>query len=189
MWYYGSLNMGEGIVGGSQVAMSTTQIYTCMGIAFINTRGLRGGLYHYPADAIGNANVADTIRQMYNDVAPDLVVVTPASDGGYNGSGSNRFDIEKVTDFLKKLGGATVTRAEPGNSAQLYWKNQQPVLNSKEMGGEDDREISTTVRTTMNSGGRQIEAGIWYYGGDGETTGVLDQGLTRRRSRPTCVIL
>ncbi|MFC0204957.1 hypothetical protein [Novosphingobium soli] len=176
MKYFNGLNMGEGIVGGSDVGMRTTQIYTCMGIAFANTRTQRGGLYHYPADCLGNANVVGTIRQMLNDVAPDVVVVTPAMAQGYGQlTGSSRDDIDGVEALLKQLGAPSVTVAEPRTSAVLVWNATGPVFN--EVPDETGRAVASEIRGTMSTGRRELEAGVWYYGGDGEQGDLLDQGL------------
>ena len=75
MKYFNGLNMGEGIAGPSTIGMATTVTYSCMGIAFVNTALRFGGLYHYPAEALGNANVRGTIVQMSNDIWPDQIVL------------------------------------------------------------------------------------------------------------------
>lgn len=180
MKYFNGLNMGEGIVGGPTIGMSTTAIYSCMGIAIVNKARQIGGLYHYPAKTITQANVSGTLGQMINDVQPDEIYLTPATP--MMGVGSEKSDIAAVAAFLKQMAAIEVTiappRAEdkPYVSAQLTWVNGAPVYNVHPDGAEDAGP-GKDMRKTMNTARRQVEADIWYYGGDGETDGVLDQGL------------
>ncbi len=192
MKYFNGLNMGEGIAGPSTVGMATTVTYSCMGIAFVNTALRFGGLYHYPAEALGNANVRGTIVQMSNDIWPDQIVLTPAKPDTYSGNGgSTKEDITAVGELLRTLCG-NVTVAPAAVSSQLTWAGTAPVFNTPP-GGIDtvEEEVDLKLRYTMSSGKRELEADIWYYGGDGETEGVLEQGLgkSKKKGKSRCVIL
>jgi hypothetical protein len=189
MKYFNGLNMGEGIAGPSTIGMSTTVIYTCMGIAFVDRHRRFGGLYHYPAASMNNSNVTGSMRQMANDIQPDEIVLTPASSMGF-GDGSRQDDIEAVTEFLQSLCG-TVNRAAPAGAAQLIWRDSEPIFNRQPEGLDPVAiSVTATTRITMSTGGRELEANIWYYGGDGETPGVLQQGLktTKQGAKGRCVL-
>lgn len=195
MKYFNGLNMGEGIAGPSTIGASTTSIYSCMGIALVNTVRQFGGLYHYPSLAMSNGNVTSTIRQMINDIRPDTIHLTPASSNGFSSGGSDPRDIEDLAEFLRTHGGCGLVMEEATGSAQLVWSNGAPVFNQKpsKVGIHDAEESapSAQTRAKMSAGKRELEAGIWYYGGDGEVPGVLEQGLTTTRAsaRGRCVIL
>ena len=182
MKYYNGLNMGEGVAGTDQIGAATTVIYSCMGIAFVNRQKRFGGLYHYPSGSIGNANVIGTIRQMANDIAPDEIVLTPA---GAEGSvwRSSQDDIESVTEWLRFLCD-NVTLAEARSSAQLHWNDTGPVFNTMLENGPNPENVPENFRTTMSQGKRELVANVWYYGGDGETKGMLEQGLPTANSSP-----
>jgi hypothetical protein len=188
--------MGEGISCLSDVGLATTQIYSCMGIAFVNRATRRGGLYHYPAGTLGegalNANVQNTIRQMFNDINPDEVCVTPAGDQGITGNGSSQNDIADVLNYLRSINrGVRITPGTRGAFATLTWNDDGPVYNAKPPAGMQANSVPTTYRQTMSSGQREVEGNIWYYGGDGETEGVLSQGLktTKQSAASCCTIL
>jgi len=190
MKYFNGLNMGEGIAGTDEIGAATTVIYTCMGVAFVNRKRRIGGLYHYPAKALGNPNVANTIRQMASDIGPDEIVLTPAGSMGFGGMGSGEDDIEAMLDFLRTLSGK-VTRADPADDAKLFWRDGEPIFNVKPGNGPKSQAVPEVFRWTMSQGKRELEANIWYYGGDGETMGVLEQGLpsTKKSVKNRCVIL
>lgn len=185
MKYFNGLNMGEGIAGPDAVGAATTVIYSCMGIAFVNRERRFGRLYHYPSCAVQNGNVIGTIRQMANDIAPDEIVLTPAQSDGMTG-GSSRDDIEDVRDLLASLC-RQVTLAPARISAELFWRIDGPVFNRTPENGPEPKAVPERFRSTMSQGARELEANIWYYGGDGEQKDVLEQGLTvtRRSSRST----
>jgi hypothetical protein len=193
--YFNGLNMGEGIAGPSTIGLATTQMYTCMGIAMVNRTRRFGGLYHYPANSLGNPNVVGTIQQMANDIAPDEIVLTPAQSMGFGAlaskSGSEPDDVEALTKFLGGCGG-TLTVAAPGSTAILTWNGSGPVFNQAPDGLDVvDAGVPDTTRQTMSAGKRDLEGNIWYYGGDGETDGVLEQGTksTKKSAKGRCVIL
>lgn len=191
MKYFNGLNMGEGVAGPSTIGAATTAIYSCMGIAFVNRKALFGGLYHYPSKCMGNLNVTSTIRQMFNDVKPDEIVLTPAQDTSGNGVfGSSKGDISDVHEFLKDLGGK-VTIADAGSLAVLTWQNDAPVFN-RLPDNQTVVDIPAKMRVIMKSTQRELEASIWYYGGDGETDGVLDQDLKSKNTttpKGCCIIM
>lgn len=176
MRHFSGLNMGEGIAGGQQIAISTSQIYSCMGIAFANTQTHWGGLYHYPANAVDNPNVAGTILQMYNDVKPDIVVVTPAGNpNGVWGIGSTQHDIQDVMNFLLQVGAAPVLGPPNATYAQLSWNLGAPVFNGADFSNFDEVRAPAQVRGQLCLTGRLLRAGVWYYGGNGEVQGMLNQ--------------
>ena len=192
MQYFNGLNMGEGIAGPSNIGAATTVIYSCMGIAFVNRQKSFGGLYHYPAKSLDNKNVVSTIQQMFNDLQPDEIVLTPAQSTG-PGMGSDVEDIDESIKFLKALGNQShkVTRANPRSLAVLTWtQNGTPVFNEVP-GDQEERNVDQRYRSTMSTGRRELEGNIWYYGGDGETPGVLEQGLktTKEGAKRRCIIL
>jgi hypothetical protein len=190
MKYFNGLNMGEGIAGPDTIGLSTTVIYSCMGIALVNTATRTGGLYHYPANALGNANVTATLRQMINDIRPDQVHVTPAATDAFGRNGSDRDDIAGVVAYLRATANVVPVQEAAANAAQLVWQAAGPVYNVQPANAPqplvgDPTAVSAETRTTMSSGARQLEAGIWYYGGDGETDGVLNQGLPAPKPKKT----
>ena len=181
MKYFNGLNMGEGVAGPSTIGAATTAIYSCMGIAFVNREALFGGLYHYPSNSMGNQHVTSTIRQMFNDLKPDEIVLTPAQDASGNGVlGSSKGDISDVRKFLEDLGGK-VTIADARSLAVLTWQNDAPVFNQSP-DNQTVVDIPAKMRVIMKSTQRELEGSIWYYGGDGETDGVLDQGLKSKNT-------
>lgn len=171
--YYNELNMGEGVAGTDQIGASTTVLYTCMGITFVNRQKRFGGVYHYPSGSMKNGNVVDTIRQMANDIAPDEIVLTPAASDGMFG-GSSRDDIEDVTDLLNFLC-HKVTQAEANFCARLYWTDSGPVFNEQLENAPNPEAVPQQFRSTMSIGKREMHGNVWYYGGDGERKGVLEQ--------------
>jgi hypothetical protein len=188
--FFNGLNMGEGIAGPSTIGAATTVIYTCMGIAFVNRKRRFGGLYHYPATSLNNLNVVFTIRQMFNDIGAEEIVLTPAKDASGTGtSGSSKDDIREVTESLGDFG-VTVTVATASSLAILTWDGSTPVFNQLP-GSIKEQEVPVEFRLTMSTGKRELEGDIWYYGGDGETSGVLEQGLksTKKSAKSKCVIL
>lgn len=188
MRFFNGLNMGEGIAGPSTIGAATTAIYSCMGVAFVNRKLHFGGLYHYPATSLNNMNVVFTMRQMFNDISPDEIVLTPAQDTtGTGTSGSYGYDVDEMTEFLQGFG-AKVTVAAGQSLAVLYWKDDQPVFNQLPNGMKPEG-VPTEIRIVMNSHKREIEGDIWYYGGDGEVSGVLLQGLKRKSGKKHCIIL
>lgn len=181
MKYFNGLNMGEGVAGPSTIGTATAAIYSCMGINFVNRKALFGGLYHYPSKSMGNLHVTSTIRQMFNDVKPDEIVLTPAQDASGTGtSGSSKGDITDVFEFLKDLGGK-VTIADARSLAVLTWQNDAPVFNQLPE-SQTVVDIPANMCVIMKSTQRELEGNIWYYGGDGETDGVLDQGLKSKNT-------
>jgi hypothetical protein len=195
MKYFNGLNMGEGIAGPSTIGASTTVIYTCMGIALVNIKTLIGRLYHYPASYMHNTNVTNTIRSMINDIKPTEIHLTPAANGGFQNSGSDKDDVQQMMNFLKGLVSYDVTLEEAANSALLIWKNDKPMFNQHpyKLGIREpnDASIKPETRKKMSTGKREMEANIWYYGGDGEEEGVLEQGLktTKDSAKGCCVIM
>jgi hypothetical protein len=178
MIYFNGLNMGEGIAGPSDIGMSTTWMLTCMGVALVNRAASRGGLYHYPANTLSNPNVSGTMRQMFNDIRPDEVVLTPAPKDAIGSGGSTHEDITAVSDFFTGLG-RSVTLVDTKTSAQLTWVAGSPRFNQPPDGKfETAAPISEATRNTMSVGKRELEGNIWYYGGDGESGEVLEQGRT-----------
>jgi len=175
--YFDHLNMGEGVAGPDSIATRTTQLYNCMGIALVNRAKRFGGLYHYPSRRItSNPNVTGTIQQMSNDIKPDEIVLTPAPKMMGMG-GSSETDIEDVIEFLTKL--AKVTRTDDAyyTTAVLFWDKNGPVFNRSPGDSAKSEPVPQELRGTMNTGGRGLMAHIWYYGGDGEVSGVLDQNI------------
>jgi hypothetical protein len=189
--------MGEGIAASSSNSMSTSVIYSCMGIAFINRTTQRGGLYHYPAGTCQNPNVAGTIRQMCNDIQPDQIMVTPAKmAGGFVVNyGSKPEDVAAVVNLLKQLNCQNIQMAEAGSLASLSWQGGQPVFNEPIGTGEGLSIPQPSMRQTMSTTGRQIGSDAWYYGVDGESddselgpvlpTGNLPAGKKKKEKKCT----
>lgn len=179
MRYFSGLNMGEGVAGGQQIAISTSQIYSCMGVAFANTRTGWGGLYHYPAGRADSYGVAETMRQMYNDVKPDIVVITPAGNPNQtHGIGSTQQDIANLVQLLLQMGAAPVFAAQNSTGAQLSWNNGLPVFEGEDFSDLHDAYVPAAVRRQPCLSGRLLRAGVWYYGGDGEV-GPVYAALTQ----------
>lgn len=192
---YFQLNMGEGIAGPATIGAGTTVIYSCMGIAFVNRPKKFGGMYHYPAKNLSQ-NVTATIRQMVQDIQPTEISLTPASSDGNPLMGSRQDDIEAVIEYLGTLSTVKVEILKSASTANLIWIDGVPKLNAsiKERRDVEPEHVNETIRSKMSSGKRELEGDVWYYGGDGETRGVLEQGLTtanstKRSSRKQCIIL
>ena len=82
-------------------------------------------------------------------------------------------------------------RLKPGCNSNLVWVDGKPQLNVSIAAMQDMEQpvVGQTIRGTMSSGGRKLEGNAWYYGGDGDTPGVLKQGLPTRKSKKHCLIL
>ena len=176
---YNGLNMGEGVVGGTNVSMQTSQMYSCTGVAMVNSAERRGGLYHYPAGMLNNQNVSNTLTSMAQDVKPNRIALTPAqSMGGFNVATIDEADLRGLTGHLhNQAPGAAIQRLEPSTLAGLSWNNDQPSFGSH---GRDSGEVEVpnNYRATMAPQPRPLDGGASYYGGDGERPGVLDQNVT-----------
>jgi hypothetical protein len=193
MRYY-QLNMGEGIAGPESIGAGCTTTFSCMGIAFVNRAKKFGGLYHYPANCL-DRNVTATIGQMIQDIQPTEIYLTPAPADSMGWQGSTPEDVEAVSKFLCSQSTAEFQLLKPA-AQTLIWVEGQPVLNmpvakQKDL---DPQRVSLTTRSKMSSGARQLEGDVWYYGGDGEIEGVLQQGVkpansSKKASRRHCMIL
>jgi hypothetical protein len=77
MRYFYAVDQGEGISGGPDIGIQTTQLVTCVGVAMANTETMNGGLYHYGAKTIATPAVTGALIQMINDLKPTHLRVTP----------------------------------------------------------------------------------------------------------------
>lgn len=189
MHYYRDLNMGEGIAGSNNVGAATSVLYSCIAIAFVNQGRQWGGLYHYPSSMMRNPNVAQTVHQMASDIQPDQIVITPAARMAMHGGGSVDHDIEDVRRTLAIVSpGAKITVTKPSTSAQFFWVDGAPVFNVQPHNLEppiDDENMSLPdFRIIMSHSPRRVHGNALYYGGDGETSGVLGQGVAPATDHP-----
>jgi hypothetical protein len=170
MQFYADLTAGEGLSGPADIGMGTSPIYSCMGIAFVNSAKQMGGLFHYPAEDLAGAATASTIQQMINDVKPDEIHVTPAANAsGMLNDGSKPADLAAVIAYLKLAGGgAKVIQEAAGGGAYLYWKAGKPVFN--QYPGEAGTATSAgsmvpaAIRGAASMKPRQVAGNVWYYG-------------------------
>ncbi len=192
MRFYEELHMGEGVSGSVDVGASTSALYSCIGIAFVNRQSGLGGLYHYPARTLQYPDVRETIRQMINNIQPDEIVLTPASRAVGMGMGAGQDDIDLLAGVLGELSPGTVVRiALEGVAAQLFWANGNPVFNRLPDGVEPSDEmvepemVQSDLRQNMHPFPRPLGGGDMYYGGDGETSGVLEEAPTPAADTPS----
>ncbi|MFT4542822.1 MAG: hypothetical protein ACI835_005291 [Planctomycetota bacterium] len=170
MKYYGDLNMGEGMAGPCPIALCTTAIFSCMGIAMVNSQSGMAGMYHYPANRASDEQVCGTLRQMLNDIEPSLVVITPAAaiEGSY--TGSTPVDVAAIFAFIQG-----VTRKQP----QVYASEHLACLIVRAPNdvtfnipppqlGRDVVQIIQDVRTRYDPEGRYVAGNLMYYGRDRE---------------------
>jgi hypothetical protein len=161
--YFGSVAEGEGIAGRAGIAIGTTTMLGCMGIAFLTRSFSYGGLYHYPANGIVNTPVQETIRNMLNDISPGIIVITPALAEPL---GVDPVDLHRVKDFLKLVWSAAeigVAKAAP--AAFLRWTNGKPEVNLGAPDGAKSRVAPEAFRNMPHPSGRELLGGAVYYGG------------------------
>jgi hypothetical protein len=181
MRYFNTLNMGEGLVGPSTVAMSTTTLHSCMGIVLANTETRIGGVFHYPALGMRHIVILTAIRQMIADVAPDELRLTPAAP--HMGAGSRPDDIETLSEHLELFADRRVVIEQPRVSANLIWCDDVPWFNVPTANPPAALQATTltlrsaavpqALRAAMDAQGRQMEGVLWYYGGNAEIPGVM----------------
>ena len=155
---------GQGLAGAESVGHKTTALYSCMGIAFVNSAKRFGGLYHYPAETIKHETVRGTITIMYNDIKPDLIYLTPAAKNP-QGAGSSHADIVEVGTFLQVLhNNRPIEMQAPSAFASLSWVKGKPAINQP-LDAEPVPKKDWRDNLPM---GRYQMAALWYYwGGDG----------------------
>jgi hypothetical protein len=164
--YYSGIKEGVGIAGPSSIEIGTTTMYSCIGIVFVTRNYRFGGLYHYPACTIFTAPVQATIIQMLNDIGPSDIVLTPAGGDGNRLQVTIPSDLDDVKTFLKVVWpGVTVYLAPAARAAYLRWQNGIPQFNRGAPADGQYRRAPARVRNAFNPSGRELEAGIWYYGG------------------------
>jgi hypothetical protein len=166
MAYY-SLEMAEGIAGDyTTVGATTTAIYSCMGILFLNATSRRGGLYYYPAKGLENPYVQPTIIAMYNQLQPNRILLTPAKGDGRGSQGSGLDNVTKVLEFFQKLG-KQVEVQQRENVANYFWEDGRLHVNENPPDTATRREMSK-FEDTFNSQARTISTTVEYYGFNGE---------------------
>lgn len=174
MPYYTPLWQGEGISGPDTVGAGTSQLYSCIGIAFVNRSTRRGGLYHYSASSLNNQIVADTIQEMMIDIRPDEIVITPALITAPN-IGSTSEDLGAIMNLLHRHSSVntTITSATPSIAAQLVWTAAGPTFNQPPFQVFGDADYSSDesldeheVRAQNAAAGRDLGGSVLYYGAD-----------------------
>ncbi len=114
---------GEGISGPfSQVAASTTAMFSCYAFVFDNRQTSIAGMYHYPACALGKPTVQSTIIQMINDIQPQILHVVPGGTFGEvevaGGAGVRKQDVHPLyrakadADLIGVTGAADAARIQ-----------------------------------------------------------------------------
>jgi hypothetical protein len=150
-----------GIAGDySSVGAVTTRIYSCMGIHFLNESTKWCGLYHYPAQRLGNPRVDSTILSMYNQIKPERVLLTPAGDS--TEVWSNPKDINALMEHLRNLGHAEVEQLNQRGWANFWWKeklhlNEYTMLN-------EVRDGLAQFENTFEHQVRRVSTTVQYYG-------------------------
>lgn len=128
--------MGQGACGDlRQISVCSGTFYTCSGIAMANTNIGRGGLYHYPAEALTDPDddqfneTSDSLKQMLGYILPNAIRIVTARNalegmGGMAeeaGGGTSRRDKSAMVNWFQQL----------GFNAQLYAEATWAGLSSR----------------------------------------------------------
>ena len=209
MRYFYAVDQGEGISGGREIGMQTTQLVTCVGIAMACTDTMQGGLYHYGANTIGLREVSGALIQMINDLRPTHFCVTPApapvADYVTQSTlqGTSKEDLAALTKIITETRpGANVQTLAPKSIATFFWKAGVPTFNEIPEGAPDAVEPTDFVPESKATPGaavtvRRLQGGASYYGinlergdsksGDGAAAGGA--GESGPKKDECCVIL
>ncbi len=135
--------MGQGACGDlRQFSVCSGTFYTCSGIAMYNTNIARGGLYHYPAEALTDPDedqfkeTSDSLKQMLGYVVPNAIRIVTARNamagfGGMaeeSGGGTSRRDKTAMVNWFQQL----------GFGAQLYAEGAWAGLSSRGVSTNSD---------------------------------------------------
>jgi hypothetical protein len=210
MRYFYAVDQGEGISGGPDIGMQTTQLVTCVGIAMANTDTMHGGLYHYGANTIASREVAGALIQMINDLKPTHLRVTPApgpaSDYATQSSlqGTTKEDLAALTKIITETmpGSANLQTLAPKTIATFFWKVRVPTFNEIPEGAPGVVDPTKFVSESKATPGaavtvRRLEGDAYCYGinlekyesksGDGAAAGGA--GGSGPKKEDCCVIL
>ena len=111
------IEMGEGVVAPFGTPLSTSAMYSCVGVTFTNQRKPYG-LYHYPAKSLDDYAKA-TMIEMIKEIQPQNIHLTPAAKTA-PGMGSTDDDLDRVEIFLRsKCPDATIERLNPRSLASV----------------------------------------------------------------------
>lgn len=166
MLYFGDIAEGEGIATRAGIGIGTTTLYGCLGIAFLTRDFSFGALYHYPASGVLETPVQATIRRMIHDIAPAIVIITPAQEDRPGAMKSDQADLNRVRAFVKLVWpAAEVGVAKAATVASLHWRSGKPEINVAVPDDAKLRSPPESMRAMHHPIGRELLGGATYYGG------------------------
>jgi hypothetical protein len=210
MRYFYAVDQGEGISGGPDIGMQTTQLVTCVGIAMANTDTMHGGLYHYGSQTIATREVAGALIQMINDLKPTHLRVTPAPGAASayvsqsSVQGTTKEDLAALTKVITETmpPRADLQTLPPKSIATFFWKTGRPTFNEIPDGAPEAQDPTNFVSESKAAPGgpvtvRRLTGDAYYYGinlekyetKSGDAAAAGGAGGSGPKKKNCCVIL
>lgn len=144
---YFFIEMGQGIVAGGDLRVTTSTLHSCTFIAAFNKGTKRGGAFHYPANGLNSAQPKENMKNWLDDINPtDIISVSGRS-----------IEEEDYWDLFNWLPGVP-EQLEKANGAAMRLTPKFQVFTN-----EDIRNITENqIKVQKQAAGAYSEKGFEY---------------------------